>query len=119
MKPREGIILLMDINCPFQKVPEQVLLPALGLLGFARGNFSCSLSKDTKVLLLWGESGVPHVVSGCSSLAGGCVLLVSHVLPALAARGEKLISGHWFWLHLQGNFIHRQLPVHTDPDMPG
>lgn len=57
MKPREGIILLMDINCPFQKVPEQVLLPALGLLGFARGNFSCSLSRDTKFYSSGGNQG--------------------------------------------------------------
>lgn len=88
-----------------------VLLPALGFPLALQGEISpVFLEQRHKVLLLWGESGVSDVSSGCSSLAGSCVLLVSHVLPALAARGEKLISGHWFWLHLQGNFIHRQLP---------
>lgn len=62
-----------------------VLLPALGLLGFARGNFSRSLSKDAKFYSSRGNQGLLHVASGRSSLAGSCVLLVSHVLPALAA----------------------------------
>lgn len=88
-----------------------VLLPALGFPLALQGEISPVFHEQRhKVLLLWGESGVSDFASGCSSLAGSCVLLVSHVLPALAARGEKLISGHWFWLHLQGNFIHRQLP---------
>lgn len=74
-----------------------------------KGKFLLFLEQRHKVLLLWGGLGsLPLPPSGCCSLAGSCVLLVSQVLPALAAPGAKLISGHCFWLHLQGNFIHRQ-----------
>lgn len=102
--------MLIDINCPFQKLPELGFTASPWPAWLCKGKFLLfSLSKDTKFSSS-GGNWVPGVSSGYSSLAGSCVLLVSHVLPALAARGEKLISGHWFWLHLQGNFIHRQLP---------